>query len=339
MVKQSCQHHLSRRLLVTPLAFITLLFSISVLSANSGILTFEAQGVGNYSGDEWNWYSHHLHDAMQKPSIGFDWLHRAGSGTRDWGYLSLQSRLAYDESAPDKLRLQVYNAFLNYKSTYFDAWAGHNKTALGVNSYFDNHALLMPDNTMSGLNYDRDWGIGLKLNRQMPEVNLSFSTGSGMPLYIGDNYLLAGRIAYGDFAKDDLSLGLSAGTGKTLHSMGYIVMHNKQPLNYETVGIDFAKRHYNWVLMTDTLYGKYNNKSAYSSLFRLSGSFLQEERLMAEAQVNYARLLGKSTRTFSTGLSYKLNADISLRGLYEFEDVNNTHKTILQVYYQKALAY
>jgi len=315
------------------------LFALNALYANSGIITFEAQGVGSYDGDDWNWYSHHLHDAMQKPSIGFDWLHRTGTSVRDWGYISLQSRLAYDESTDSNYRVQVYNAYVNYKSAHFDAWLGHNKTALGLNSYLDNHALLIADNSMSGLNYDRDWGIGLMLNRQLPEVSLSLSTGSGMPLYVGENHLLAGRMALGDFGRNNISLGISGGTGKTLHSMGYHVMHNKEVLNYNTIGIDFAKRHYNWVLMTDNLYGNYNNKPAYSSLIRLSGSLLAEDKLIADTQVMLSRLLGKSTRTFSAGISYKLNADISIRSLYEFEDVNNAHKAIFQIYYQKAFVY
>ena len=215
------------RLLVLTLCLI----SPILLNAQSRILFGEAQIVGSWESisNEVRPYSMHSHEAMQRPSVGFDLLQRFGSQGRDWGYLAVQGRLAWDENRSSHLEAQLYNAYLNLKAPWFDTWIGHNKPALGLSSTLDNHAALLMDNTMSGLVLDRDWGIGVNLDRQSPELKLSFTTGSGMSLYQDESWLLAGRAALGRFNQDNYSLGASFATGNMFKTMGYNIMHNKVP--------------------------------------------------------------------------------------------------------------
>ena len=147
--------------ILLPLIF--LLFAlIPLLRGDNNLLYFEIQGVISYRDDpgEFVWYSHHEHETMQKPSLGFDFVRRSRGRGRDSGYLAIQGRLAYDEHKSSRIEPQLYNAYYNFKIVRSDLWVGHNKTALGLSSYLDNHALLMPDNSMSNLNFDRDWGLG-----------------------------------------------------------------------------------------------------------------------------------------------------------------------------------
>jgi hypothetical protein len=87
--------------------------TILPLCAQSSLFYLEIQAVGSTLPRQVSSaLFHHEHDAMQKPSVGFDYLYRFGSQSRDLGYLSLQSRLAYDEYYDSKLKLRSYNAFV-----------------------------------------------------------------------------------------------------------------------------------------------------------------------------------------------------------------------------------
>lgn len=326
--------------LIKPLIICVMVLLIgSGLQAQSNILNLEAQIAGSIVDENWNWYSHHQHDAMQKPSLGLDYVYRAGTSDRDYGYVSLQTRMVYDELSEHNIQLQLYNAFVNYKGAGYDVWLGHNKTPLGLSSYLDNHALLLTDNTMSGINFDRDWGLGIKLNRQTPDMNIAITNGSGMPLYFGDNYLLSGRLGFGELNREDFSMGLSAGYGKTLRSMGYVIMHNKEAHDYRTLGLDFAKRYLNLYLMGDLLYGEYHQKRAYSGLLRAGLFLLPEERSSLEIQAMLSELAGEKSQIYSVGFTYKVNADISLRSVYDYEYIGAKQKIALQVYYLKGLVF
>ena len=307
------------------------------LFAQGNLLSLEAQAVGSYNDDDRsiNWYSQDPHEAMQKPSVGVDYLYRAGSATRDYGYLSLQARLAYDDAEANNLRLQIYNAFVTLKQPGVDLWLGHHKTALGLSSYLNNHALLMMDNTMSALNFDRDWGLGLVFDRQKPIVSIAATTGSGMPLYVKDNYLLTARIAVGEYSKENYSFGLSGGFGRTLRSMGYEIMHNKATHEYKTVGVDFSKRYLSLYTNGDLLYGSYHEKRAYSGLLRLGYYLLQEDKASVELQAMAGELTGAKSQSYAAGLTYHVSSDVSIRSMFSHIQPENTNTISLQLYLLK----
>lgn len=318
-----------------------LLFSAVSLAAQGRILYGEAQAVGSWeslSGDL-RPYSLHPDEVMQKPSLGLDLLQRFGSSGRDWGYLALQARLAYDESRSSRLEAQLYNAYLDLKTQAFDLWLGHNKPALGLSLNLDNHALLLPDNTMSGLVLDRDWGLGLSFDRGNPNLALSLTTGSGMALYYDESYLLAGRVGWGEFSRDNLSAGISLAGGNVFKTMGYHIMHDKVPHELLLAGADFSRRITNWELRSDVLYGGFHADRAYTALARLTWFPLPEDRAEISLQGQFQELKATAEQSYSIGAGYRLLPDLTLRGAYTYQEPARSHSFALQLYYYKALLF
>ncbi|HPG52501.1 MAG TPA: hypothetical protein PLL11_18140, partial [Spirochaetota bacterium] len=89
------------RPVLTALALMVL--SGSSAFASGTLFYLEAQGVGGYSSAarEAVFYSQHQEDAMQKPSIGFDFLHRFSGEQGDIGSLAIQMRAAFDRTKPE----------------------------------------------------------------------------------------------------------------------------------------------------------------------------------------------------------------------------------------------
>lgn len=311
------------------------------IAAQSNILFFEAQGLMAYTDSHSGWqaYSHHPHDAMQKPSVGIDYLGRIRTPSKDLGYVSLQFRLAYDEDEPDKIQAQVYNAFVNGKTRWADVWIGHNKTAIGLNSYLDNHALLLADNTMSGLNFDRDWGVGIKHDGGNWNLNLSAGTGSGMPLYVGENYLLGSRLAWGDLSRSNATIGLSLAKGNVLKSMGYHVMHNNKKHPMLLGGMDIGWRYLDFDLKTDLLYGSYDDDPAYALVARSAYYPLPEDRLGIELQFQANELKSTKSTAYSAGLAYRINSDFTLRSTNVLQEPEGIQTIALQVYFYKGIVF
>jgi hypothetical protein len=117
------------------------------------LLYLEAQAVAWYDFhyDGFRYYSADPMDAMQKPSIGFDFIQRLSGTGGDWGMLAVQSRLSYDDTRSNNNEPQLYNAYLKVKPGFGDVWIGHNKPAFGLSSYLDNHGTLLQPFSMAGL--------------------------------------------------------------------------------------------------------------------------------------------------------------------------------------------
>ncbi|MDZ4182505.1 MAG: hypothetical protein U1B83_06490 [Candidatus Cloacimonadaceae bacterium] len=323
--------------------FCALVFALLPIatSAQNNLLFFKAQAVAGYydHSETWEYYSHHPHHAMQKPSLGIDFISRIGGKTRDIGYFALQARLAYDQSESNNVQPQLYNAFFNWKAPIADVWIGHNKTALGLSSYLDNHALLLIDNSMSGLNFDRDWGAGINYDGDLLDVSFSATTGSGMPLYVGENNLFAARVGLGDLSSHNATVGISGATGKILKSMGYNVMHNNKKHELLLGGIDASWRYLGMEVATDVLYGEYDTDPAYAALGRLGFFLLPEERLKLDLQGHFTELKGYAEQFYSAGLSIRVIPDLTLRSVYTLHYPGENYSIALQAYFYKGIVF
>lgn len=323
------------------LLVLVLWLAIGAITAQSHLVTLEGQLAGSYNSldSELNPWTHHPHEVMQKPSVGLDYTGRLGSPHRSIANLALQLRLAWDENADSNLGLHIYNAYLKLKGRNYDLWLGHNKPAFGLNQGLDNHALLLPDNSMSGLVFDRDWGAGIDFDKQELNLNLSIGTGSGMPLETEGSWQASGRLGWGDFSRDNLALGVSASTGKVLHTMGYEVMHGGNPLQSRLAGADLSLRFLNYSLQADYILGSFNRQDASALLLRLSGNYLADESLVVDAQLSKREFLGRQTDSYSAGLTWKASPYLSFRTAYTFNDQEEYHQIALQLYYLRALIF
>lgn len=311
--------------------------------AKSYLLYLEGQGIAGYSTkrDQPVYYSMDPLEVMQKPSVGIDYVQRFSGEAGDWGVLAIQARLAYNEDHEElglhEFEGQLYNVFFKYKAGFADVWLGHNRISFGLASYLDSHGLLLQPLSMFGYGYDRDWGVGAARDFDWGTASLSYSTGSGMPLEFEGNYLLAARVSNGVLSRDTYTLGFSLAYGKPLETIGYEVIA-PDPTKAFLAGFDFTCFWNNIENRFEAAVGEKLGENTVAFLWRIGFNLLGEERLKLEAQPVYTKLGDDWNYEISGCLSYKLTADVTLRGLYTYENEMSDNRIIFQVYWSwKAL--
>ena len=297
------------------------------------LLYFEAQGIEGWSSAENKavYHSASKHDAMQKNSIGFDWLRKFSGRSGDWASAALQMRLAYNDSDHD-FTPQVYNAWFKVKTRAGDVWAGHNRIAFGLASYWDTHADLLGDMPMQGVGFDRDWGMGWSLDTADGNLSASVTTGSGMPLRTYGNKVFAARAAKGVLNYDNYTAGLSVMTGKILDTMGYKIM-NRSPKNQWLIGFDGALNRDNLEHKAEFDAGQYDGEPFYAALYRLTVKWDAEERLATEAQATYVNKAKTENYTAGGTVAYKLTGDLTARLMVQHRSQNAENVYMGQLYW------
>jgi hypothetical protein len=308
--------------------------------AQSSLFYLEAQGIAGYSSaqDKWVFYSMHPDQAMQKSSLGFDYLQRFSRETGDFAVLAIQARLAWDGEGHKAVEPQLYNAYLKFKFPAVDLWFGHNRPAFGLSSVFDNHALILPTLVMNGFGFDRDWGVGLSRDTVRGNWGVSLTAGSGMPLRFQGNYLLSGRLSFGVLSSDNWSIGLSTSYGKALETIGYEV-NSSDPLPFRLVGVDITSLWNNLESRLEAVAGQKSGKNTRSVFWRLGVNLLEESRLKWEAQPVVVREGGKTRLQLGTGLSFLATADLTLRTMVTYDRKERDSRVIFQVYYYKRILF
>ncbi len=307
------------------------------LRAQSSLLYFELQAVGAYATapGRVDLFSLMPADAMQKPGLGFDFVQRLSAETRDIGVLGIQARLVYNQ-ATKRLQPQLYNAYLRLKPRFANIWIGHNRPALGLASVLDNHALLLPDPTMFGFGFDRDWGVGLDRDFAWGGVAASLTAGSGMPLYLKGNYLAAARVFKGVLARDGYSLGLSLSQGRVLDTMGY-TLADPDPAAWTAAGLDWSWAWRNLESRAEILVGRRGGAGTFLLFWRPGLSLLEEGRLKIELQPALVRRAGDWDYSLGSGLTYLFNADLAGRFMVLRDSVGPGVRFVVQLYYSKRL--
>ncbi|MCU0599110.1 MAG: hypothetical protein MUE70_07640, partial [Desulfobacterales bacterium] len=303
--------------------------------AEDFLLFLEGQGVAGYSGetDDISYYSHMPEEAMQKPSVGLDFLKRFSGQYGDFGAFALQYRLAYDDYE-DNMESQVYNAYFKYKAGWSDLWIGHNRPAMGISSYLDSHGLLLQPLPMNGFGFDRDWGIGTYKEFDWGNFGISVTTGSGMPIRFDGNYLASARISKGFLNQDNYNVGLSLSGGETLGVMGYEIVDH-EPRNVALAGVDAA---YFWNIFEarlEVMGGENREENAIAAFFRGGVNLMEEGRLKLEFQPIYTRLENNDNYQLAGGASYLLTGDITLRSMYLYDHDMDDYRVVVQIYLYK----
>jgi hypothetical protein len=274
-------------------------------------------------------------DAMQKPGLGFDLVKRFSGATRDIGVLAVQARLVYDQDT-GRLRPQLYNGYLRFKPRFANVWIGHNRPAMGLASVFDNHALLLPDPTMLGFGYDRDWGVGLDRDFAWGGLAASLTAGSGLPLYLKGNYLASARIFKGVLARDGASVGLSISQGQVLETMGDMSA-DAEPASWTAAGLDLSFVRRNHESRAEILVGRRGGSGTFLAFWRPGWSFLEEGRLKVEFQPALVRRAGEWHYSLGSGLTYLFDADLAGRLMVYHDSAIPGIRLVVQLYYYKRL--
>lgn len=312
----------------------SLLLSPALAAGSEGLLFLEAQVVGAYSSMERApvYHSMSADEPMQKSSVGFDLLRKFSSASGDTGTLAVQGRLAYDPDAANRLEPQLYNAFYRFRTPFAYLWAGHNRAAAGIESYFDTHGALLQSLPMYGYGFDRDWGLGASRDLAWGDAALSLTTGSGMRPRAAGNYLVSGRVSKGVLGRDNYSLGLYAAAGRTPELSGYRVIDGAEA-PYSAAGADCALLWDRWEFRADLRGGEMRRTRYLAGLGRLGLNLLEENRLKLEGQAVYSGPRGKEGWILAAGTSFAVTPDLALRVMFEYEDGMHDRRVTGQLYY------
>jgi hypothetical protein len=326
------------RLIICSIIAAILVFFPRPGHAQSSLFYFEAQAVGGYSSaaNEAIYYSMMPLDAMQKPSVGFDWLQRLSSESRDFGVLGVQARLAYNHEPDREVELQLYNAWFKYKAGFADFWIGHDRPALGLSSYFDSHGLLLPTLAMMGWGFDRDWGLGFNGDYSWGTIDAAWTTGSGMPLYFKGNYLASARISWGVLEEDNRNFGVSGAWGDILETMGYDLMSD-DPVAFHMAAVDYTLLWRRYESRLEVMAGERADDPAYALFWRGTMNLFAENRVKLEAQPALWRMLGGNSFDLSAGVSWQVYSDLALRAMYQYIDAAEDNRIVFQVYYYRGM--
>ena len=317
-----------------PLLGLILLFSPAAAMADSRLLYLEAQAVAGYSSAAGDviYRSAGKNDAMQKNSAGVDYIRKFSSDSGDWGTLAIESRLAWDPDAGTRFRPQLYNGYFRAKAPFGYFWAGHNRVAAGLEAYFDTHAALMQTLQMYGAGFDRDWGAGASKDLDWGDAAFSLTTGSGMPLFLHGNYLASARISKGVLARDNYTAGLYYSGGRIPDIMGYHI-ENRKPRTYNVTGTDIAYLWDRFELRGDLRIGQRGGRNIYAALGRFGVDLMEENRLKLEFQTVTTKADGTLDYFLASGLSCTATAELSLRTMFEYENLGADKRLITQAYY------
>ena len=329
----------------------SLLLTAAVAHSADHLLYFEAQGIAGYSSVVKRpiYYSMNPDAEMQKPGIGFDFLKRFSGESGDIATLAVQGRLALSEDNPTekdyastdnpgkyKLEPQIYNAYVKVKTPLAYIWAGHNRPAFGLSSYFDSHGLILRTLAIQGFGYDRDWGGGLYRDFSWGDVSASVTTGSGMPIYAKGNYMAAARISYGVQSQDNLNVGFSLGYGNTLDTMGYR-LRDPEPLAMRMAGIDLTVLRNNLEHRVDIYAGTWLDETTYAMSYRFGINMDQEGKLKIEAQPSYWKFGEKENYQFALCASSQVTSNLSVRLGYTYDHITDDNSIVLLLYYYRPI--
>jgi hypothetical protein len=319
------------------IGFIALAIAQTVSAADS-LFYFEAQGIAGYSSEENGaiYRSGGMDDVMQKNSIGFDLIKKFAGVTGDVASVGFQFRLAYDADMK-KVEPQLFNAYLKGKTPIGDLWIGHDRIAFGLASYWDTHGDLLQPLPMYGFGFDRDWGGGFSKDFAKGDLKLAVTTGTGMGFLLDENFLGSARGSFGVLSFDNYNIGLSFMGGSIPYTMGYTI-HDTMP--NETVligGVDIAFNYNNIEQKAEFNYGVRGDKQALAAFYRVGVNFLDENRLKLEAQYAYTDRDGVQNHTPGGSVTFRLTQDLTLRTMYEWNSASDEHRVAVQLYAYFAL--
>ncbi len=329
-----------RALIAALAALVGFLASPSLLGASGYLFYFEFQGLAGYSTAEKKavFASMSAHEAMQKPSLGFDYVQRFSGETRDFAVLAVQGRIAWNAGDGRVLEPQVYNAYLKIKTGPADVWIGHNRPKFGLAAFYDTHSHLLQPLAMRGFGFDRDWGLGVEKDFAWGNAGLSLTTGSGMPIAFHGNYFATARVSYGVLERDNYSVGFSAGQGWLLDVMGTRI-ESTETTSFAMAGLDLSVLTDAWEHRAEVYAGSRGGRTAFAALWRIGRGFFEENRLKVELQPAVVRMGGATHLLLGAGLTFVPHPDWTLRAMISRDGSSRDTRAVVQVYYYKGIRF
>ena len=321
-------------------AILAALLAAPSLKASGYLLYFELQGVAGYSSAAKKAVFSSMDDmeAMQKPSLGFDYVQRFSGASGDVAVLAVQGRLAFNaaEGSDRRVEPQLYNAYLKLKAGFADIWIGHNRPKFGLAAFYDTHGHLLQPLSMHGFGFDRDWGLGIERDFDWGNAGVSVTAGSGMPLAFHGNYFAAARASIGVLERDNISVGFSAGHGRLLDVVGMNVM-STETAPFTMAGADVSLLANTWDHRVEVYAGSRGGRGEFAALWRIGRGFLEENRLRIELQPAVIRAAGATHTRLGAGVTFIPDPDWTLRAMVSRDGETRDTRIVFQAYFYKGI--
>lgn len=288
-------------------------------------------------------------------SIGIENFSKFSGEYGDWLTTDIQLRLAYNsdnvisdktigtgEPEKDALDIEIHNAYARFKLLYgkADIWVGHYEPAFGQEPQMDTYPTILQTINMKNIGFKKDWGSGIRGVFTGWDYHLTATLGSGMGMHFKGNYLLSGRVGFGETALTDYNFGLSILYGDAANVIGRKLISDKL-ITKKRVGIDATYLYYSFHIKGEVDYGMDNGRDVVGTWLQVSYILPEYQRLHIELQQeNWFYSLSERERydsVITAGLSYKLNAAIHLRfyGAHDLHLSSGTldNRIMVQYYY------
>ncbi|MEK6545936.1 MAG: hypothetical protein AABZ28_05350 [Nitrospinota bacterium] len=295
-------------------------------------------------------------------SIGIENFRKFSGDYGDWLTTDIQLRLAYNSDNPlsedrigtgdperDALDIEIHNAYGRFKLLYgkADIWVGHYEAAFGQEPQLDTYPTILQTINMKNIGFKKDWGAGIRGVFTGWDYHLTATLGSGMGMHFKGNYLLSGRIGFGETALTDYNFGLSILYGDVVNTTGGRKLSSDNLIVKKRIGIDATYFYRSFDIKGEIDYGTDNDKSALQA-HDVFGTWLQVSYVLPEyqklhievQQENWFYEFSQRERydsAITAGFSYKLNGAIYLR-FYGVRDLhlisgNLDNRIMVQYYY------
>lgn len=289
-------------------------------------------------------------------SIGIENFRKFSGEYGDWLTTDIQLRLAYNSDnvisdktigtgnpEADALDLELHNAYAKFKLLYgkADIWLGHYEPAFGQEPQMDTYSTLLQTIDMKNIGFKMDWGTGIRGVFTGWDYHLTATLGSGMGMHFKGNYLLSGRVGFGETALTDYILGLSVLYGEVVDTTANRILRSDNLTMKKRAGIDATYLYRSFHVRGEVDYGSNNDKDAAGAWVQVSYIIPEYQKLHIEfQQENWFYNLSEREQydsTITAGISYKLNGAIRLR-FYGARDLhllsgNLDNRIMVQYYY------
>ena len=268
---------------------------------------------------------------LLKNSVGFEYYRKFADDYGDYLTMDIQARLSYDslEDSQDAWALEIHNAWLDYQlglGKYLRL--GHFDPAFGLEPLLDTHGTLMQTLAIKNIGYKKDWGLGYRGLLGNYDFQAAAQLGSGMGIRHKDNnFLLTTRI--GSSQRKDFQYGVSALYGQVLESLDTRTfpvadLKSDNAVVKKRIGFDAQMTHGAHQWNNELVYGQDNDSELVGYWSEWDYTLPRNQNLSVQLQgevwVNDVAVSNSEDITISTGLSYAVNSNLTVRLGY-FHDV------------------
>jgi len=158
-----------------------------------------------------------------------------------------------------------------------------------------------------------------------------------MPFIIHENYLMSGRLSYGVLNSDGYSAGISGAYGAVIDTMGNHVFSD-EPIRYSLASADISYLFTSIENRAELIWLRKDSVDMIGLFYRLTVSFLEENRLRADLQSMITKVEENAVQTrYEAGLSYQATESLWIRSQYAYDEAMNDSVLTMQLYWYTGL--